>query len=93
MSAAGNKPGDLGTYQVTNLDANTTLEMDPVSYGLWAEFDGMTTIDAACQGVVRVFPAINDKQVVLKRVPAFLIALIAARYIFIDHQVDREAFA
>lgn len=84
----GNDPA-RGIYRVADLGLKTVLELEPLSYGLWDQFDGATPISVACAAVSEATSL--DESIVFAQVPRLLVQLMAARYIFIDRPVDRAA--
>ncbi|HTD08345.1 MAG TPA: hypothetical protein VK680_05600 [Solirubrobacteraceae bacterium] len=88
---AGTVPERNGVYQVT--DMKTSMQMDSIAFGLWSEWDGLTTVAQAAMAVAERFKEVSpafgiDEAAVLGRVPPLLVALMAARYVFLDRPID-----
>jgi hypothetical protein len=93
---AGTVPERDGVYRVT--DMQTSMQMDSVAFGLWSEWDGLTTVAQAAAAVAERFKEVSpafgvDETAVLERVPALLVGLMAARYVFLDRPIDHARLA
>lgn len=94
---AGTVPERDGVYRVTDM-MQTSMQMDSVAFGLWSEWDGLTTVAQAAAAVAARFeqasPAFGiDETAVLARVPVLLVGLMAARYVFLDRPIDYARLA
>jgi hypothetical protein len=85
----GNHEVRRDVYIISDLGLQTAAEVDAVSFGLWEEFDGITTIASACEAVAQNSGL--NKTAVLSHVPGLLVALMRMRYVFIDGTVDHAA--
>jgi len=92
---AGTAPERRSVYRVT--DTQTVVEMDSVSFGLWSEFDGATLVGHAARAVTERLKgeaaAAIDEAAVSARLPPLLVALMRARYVFIDQPITHGPFA
>lgn len=89
---AGNDPSRPDVWRVHDPARELTLEFDGVSFGIWSELDGAKTLASVCPAVVETFTAVEKESVVWSRVPRLIVALMTARYAFLDGPVDDAAF-
>jgi hypothetical protein len=89
---AGNDPARPDVWRVYDPARELTLELDGVSFGIWGELDGAKTLASVCPSVVEKFTAVEEEGVVWSRVPRLIVALMTARYAFLDRPVDDAAF-
>jgi hypothetical protein len=85
----GNDRERRDVYLIGDLGLRSAVEVDPLSFGLWDEFDGRTSIGDACRAVAQRSGV--GEEVVFSRVPMLLVGLMRARYVFIDRAVDHAA--
>lgn len=90
---AGNSTRQPDVFEITNVDANTTVGLDGVSYAIWSHLDGTATIGTASRAAAQELGSVvADENEVFARVPQMLVALMGARYVFIDAPIDQDAF-
>lgn len=91
---AGTDPDHSDMYCITDVGAQTAVRMNSAAYALWANLDGAAVIAEVCRRVIRdsreFAPPGVEESVVTTGVPPLLLALMDARYIFLDRTVKDE---